>query len=73
MHAGAPPVLLMHGDSDALVPPDQSIRFATALADVGGTVTAKADFVLDFMASPCKGLFHIPSLSPTGRPGPGIA
>jgi acetyl esterase/lipase len=39
VHAGAPPVLLMHGDSDALVPPDQSIRFASALADAGGTVT----------------------------------
>ena len=39
VHAGAPPVLLMHGDSDALVPADQSIRFATALADAGGTAT----------------------------------
>jgi acetyl esterase/lipase len=39
VHAGAPPVLLMHGDSDALVPPDQSIRFAAALAAVGGTAT----------------------------------
>ena len=39
VHAGAPPVLLMHGDSDALVPPDQSIRFAAALADAGGAAT----------------------------------
>jgi acetyl esterase/lipase len=39
VHAGAPPVLLMHGDSDALVPADQSIRFATALADAGGSVS----------------------------------
>jgi acetyl esterase/lipase len=39
VHAGAPPVLLMHGDSDALVPPDQSIRFARALRDAGGAVS----------------------------------
>jgi acetyl esterase/lipase len=39
VHAGAPPVLLMHGDSDAMVPADQSIRFARALAAAGGTVT----------------------------------
>jgi acetyl esterase/lipase len=39
VHAGAPPVLLMHGDSDALVPPDQSTRFARALRDAGGTAT----------------------------------
>ena len=39
VHAGAPPVLLLHGDSDTLVPPDQSIRFAQALQDAGGTVS----------------------------------
>jgi acetyl esterase/lipase len=39
VHAGAPPVLLMHGDSDALVPPDQSTRFARALRDAGGAVS----------------------------------
>lgn len=39
VHAGAPPVLLMHGDSDAMVPADQSIRLARALAGAGGTVT----------------------------------
>jgi acetyl esterase/lipase len=39
VHAGAPPVLLLHGDSDTLVPPDQSIRFARALQDAGGTVS----------------------------------
>jgi acetyl esterase/lipase len=39
VHAGAPPVLLMHGDSDAMVPADQSIRLARALTDAGGTVT----------------------------------
>jgi acetyl esterase/lipase len=39
VHAGAPPVLLMHGDSDALVPPGQSTRFARALRDAGGTAT----------------------------------
>jgi acetyl esterase/lipase len=38
-HAGAPPVLVLHGDSDTMVPADQSIRFAKALADAGGTVT----------------------------------
>jgi acetyl esterase/lipase len=37
VHAGAPPVLLMHGDSDTLVPADQSIRFARALNDAGGS------------------------------------
>jgi acetyl esterase/lipase len=39
VHAGAPPVLLMHGDSDTLVRPDQSIRFAAALTAAGGTAT----------------------------------
>jgi acetyl esterase/lipase len=39
VHAGAPPVLLMHGDSDALVPPGQSTRFARALREAGGTAT----------------------------------
>ena len=39
VHAGAPPMLLMHGDSDRLVPPDQSIRFARALRDAGGSAT----------------------------------
>jgi dipeptidyl aminopeptidase/acylaminoacyl peptidase len=39
VHAGAPPVLLMHGDSDAMVPADQSIRFERALTEAGGTVT----------------------------------
>jgi len=37
VHAGAPPVLLMHGDSDALVPPEQSIAFARALRNAGGS------------------------------------
>jgi dienelactone hydrolase len=27
----------MHGNSDSMVPPDQSIRFAKALNDAGGT------------------------------------
>jgi acetyl esterase/lipase len=39
VHAAAPPMLLMHGDSDTMVPADQSIRFARALAEAGGTVT----------------------------------
>lgn len=39
VHAGAPPILLLHGDSDTLVPADQSIRFARALQDAGGTVS----------------------------------
>ena len=39
VHAGAPPVLLLHGDSDTLVPARQSIRFAQALQDAGGTVS----------------------------------
>jgi acetyl esterase/lipase len=39
VHPGAPPVLLMHGDSDAMVPASQSIGFARALADAGGTAT----------------------------------
>jgi len=39
VHAAAPPVLLLHGDSDTLVPADQSIRFARALQDAGGTVS----------------------------------
>jgi acetyl esterase/lipase len=39
VHPGAPPVLLMHGDSDAMVPPDHSIRFAKALNEAGGSAT----------------------------------
>jgi acetyl esterase/lipase len=39
VHPGAPPVLLMHGDSDAMVPSEQSIRFAKALNDAGGRAT----------------------------------
>jgi acetyl esterase/lipase len=37
VHPEAPPVLLMHGDSDVMVPADQSIRFAKALNDAGGS------------------------------------
>ena len=39
-HAGpaAPPVLLMHGAADDLVPPAQSIRLAEALTRAGATV-----------------------------------
>jgi acetyl esterase/lipase len=36
--AAAPPVLLMHGAADDLVPPAQSIRLAQALAQAGATV-----------------------------------
>jgi acetyl esterase/lipase len=36
--AAAPPVLLMHGAADDLVPPAQSIRLAKALAQAGATV-----------------------------------
>ena len=39
VHPDAPPMLLMHGDSDAMVPPDQSIRFAKALSECGGQAT----------------------------------
>ena len=39
MHAAAPPMLLLHGDSDTMVPADQSIRFARALRAAGGTAT----------------------------------
>ena len=39
VHAAAPPMLLLHGDSDTMVPADQSIRFARALRAAGGTVT----------------------------------
>ncbi|MFJ9782963.1 alpha/beta hydrolase fold domain-containing protein [Amycolatopsis sp. NPDC101161] len=37
-HAGAPPVLLMHGADDDLVPPTQSVRMAEALRDAGAPV-----------------------------------
>jgi acetyl esterase/lipase len=37
-HAGAPPVLLMHGSDDDLVPATQSIRLAGALRDAGAPV-----------------------------------
>ena len=36
--ATAPPVLLMHGAADDLVPPAQSIRLARALSAAGATV-----------------------------------
>jgi acetyl esterase/lipase len=39
VHAAAPPALLLHGECDALVPPGQSIVFAQALRDAGGSVT----------------------------------
>jgi acetyl esterase/lipase len=41
VHASAPPMLLMHGDSDAMVPADQSIRFARALTEAGGTAAVE--------------------------------
>ncbi len=34
-----PVVVHVHGGGDTLVPPDQSIRFARALQDAGGTVS----------------------------------
>jgi acetyl esterase/lipase len=37
-HAGAPPILLMHGEDDDLVPAAQSVRLAEALRDVGAPV-----------------------------------
>lgn len=37
-HAGAPPVLLMHGEDDDLVPATQSVRLAEALRAVGAPV-----------------------------------
>jgi acetyl esterase/lipase len=37
-HAGAPPVLLMHGSDDDLVPAAQSVRLAEALEAVGAPV-----------------------------------
>ncbi len=36
--ASLPPVLLLHGDADPLVPIDQSTRFVDAVQAVGGTV-----------------------------------
>jgi len=36
--AAAPPILLMHGAADDLVPPAQSIRLAEALTRAGATV-----------------------------------
>jgi acetyl esterase/lipase len=36
--AGAPPVLLMHGAADDLVPPAQSVRLAEALTQAGAAV-----------------------------------
>ncbi len=35
LHAGAPPVLLLHGAEDRLVPPSQSTSFAEALQQAG--------------------------------------
>jgi dipeptidyl aminopeptidase/acylaminoacyl peptidase len=36
--AAAPPILLMHGAADDMVPPAQSIRLARALSAAGATV-----------------------------------
>ena len=36
--AGAPPILLLHGDSDRLIPGAQSVRLDAALRDVGADV-----------------------------------
>lgn len=38
VHAGAPPFLLQHGDSDTWVPHDQSVRLAGALRAAGAPV-----------------------------------
>jgi acetyl esterase/lipase len=38
VRADAPPILLMHGDADDLVPADQSIRLAAALRAAGAPV-----------------------------------
>ncbi|WP_372666058.1 alpha/beta hydrolase fold domain-containing protein [Amycolatopsis kentuckyensis] len=37
-HAGAPPILLMHGAEDDLVPASQSVRLAEALRNAGAPV-----------------------------------
>ncbi len=37
-HAAAPPVLLLHGDADDLVPAEQSVRMAEALRAAGAPV-----------------------------------
>jgi acetyl esterase/lipase len=38
VRADAPPILLMHGDADDMVPPDQSVRLASALRAAGAPV-----------------------------------
>lgn len=38
MPAGLLPILLMHGASDDMVPPAQSVRLAKALGDAGASV-----------------------------------
>jgi acetyl esterase/lipase len=38
VHAAAPPVLLLHGDADELVPAEHSVRLAEALRSVGAPV-----------------------------------
>jgi acetyl esterase/lipase len=38
VHAGAPPILLMHGEDDDLVPAAQSVRLAEALRTAGAPV-----------------------------------
>ncbi|WP_298461508.1 alpha/beta hydrolase [uncultured Cellulomonas sp.] len=38
VHAGAPPMLLLHGTADTVVPPGHSERLAAALADAGAPV-----------------------------------
>ncbi len=39
LHAGTPPILVVHGDADPVVPVEQSQSFVRALADTGGRVT----------------------------------
>jgi acetyl esterase/lipase len=43
VHAGAPPMIIVHGAQDKLVPPGQAVAFAEALKQAGVAVTLRVD------------------------------
>src|SRR6266516_470021 len=57
--AAAPPVLLMHGAADDLVPPAQSVRLAGALRAAGATVELE---LVPGATHFCKGASDVPGI-----------
>ncbi|WP_161500866.1 alpha/beta hydrolase [Embleya scabrispora] len=82
-HADAPPVLLMHGAADRMVPPAQSIRLAKALRDAGarrveldlvpgaGHMWARVADVAGIVRRTVAFLRSLPDAPGRAAPGPG--